>query len=421
MGRQFLGCIVTMLLAPLMHAADWNQFRGPAGTGHAESKNLPIEFGPEKNVVWKTPIPGAGWSSPVVVAGKVYVTTAVPNGEGPMAEQSLRTLCVDETSGKILWDVEVFKQTAADQTKVHRKNSHASPTPFVEDGKIYVHFGHMGTACLDAATGKTIWTQRLKYTPVHGNGGSTVVYKDLLLFSIDGTDAQKVVALDKATGKVKWETPRDAGPKSPFSFSTPTPITVNGKDQIISAGSDVVMALEPATGKEIWRARYPGGYSLIPKPLFVHGLVYVCTGYNKPILLAVKPDGTGNVTESHVPWKATANVPHTPSLLILGDYLYMVSDKGILSCLDAKTGQEKWNERIGGSYSASPLFAGGHIYLFSEEGDAIIFKPNEKEYTPVVTNKLGERTLASPAVDGNALFVRTAGHLYRFQVGLDGR
>lgn len=393
--------------------ADWNQFRGPTGAGHAESKNPPVEFGPEKNVAWKTPIPGNGWSSPVVVGGKVYLTAAVPDSEDPMAEQSLRTLCLDANSGKVLWNVEVVKETKADQTKVHRKNSHASPTPFVENGKLYVHFGHMGTACLDAATGKKLWSQRIKYTPVHGNGGSTVIYKDLLLFSIDGVEMQKLVALDKATGKLKWETPRKATPKSPFSFSTPTPITVNGKDQIISAGSDVVLAVDPANGKEIWRAKYPGGYSLIPKPVFAHGLVYVCTGYNKPILLAIKPDGTGDVTDSHVAWKATTNVPHTPSVLVLGDALYMVADKGVLSCLDAKTGQEKWNERIGGNYSASPVFAGGHIYLVSEEGDATVFKPGA-EYDPVVVNKLGERSLASPAFDGDAIYLRTANHLYKF-------
>lgn len=272
--------VAFVLLALVMPAAhgDWNQFRGPTGAGLSEAKSPPTEIGPDKNVAWKTTIPGSGWSSPVIVGGKVYLTTAVEASEAAMADRSLRTLCLDSVTGKILWNVEVFKQTADDQTKVHKKNSHASPTPFVEDGKIYVHFGHMGTACLDAATGKTIWTQRLKYTPVHGNGGSTVVYKNLLLFSIDGIEAQKLVALDKATGKVKWETPRNVGPKSAFSFSTPTPITVNGKDQIISAGSDVVMGVDPANGKEIWRVRYPGGYSLIPKPVFANGLVYVCTG-----------------------------------------------------------------------------------------------------------------------------------------------
>ena len=410
--RRLIAFVILGFLASNTRA-DWNQFRGPTGAGHASSQAPPLEFGPEKNVAWKVEIPGAGWSSPVLVAGKVYLTTAVPQGKDAMAEQSLRTLCLDAATGKVLWNVEVVKQTAADQTKVHRKNGHASPTPFVEDGKVYVHFGHMGTACLDAATGKTLWTQRLKYTPVHGNGGSPVLFKDLLLFSIDGIEAQKLVALDKATGKVKWESHRNAGPKSPFSFSTPTPITVNGKDVIVSAGSEVVIAVDPADGKELWRARYPGGYSLIPKPLFVHGLVYVCSGYNKPVLLAIKPDGSGNVTDSHVAWKVTTNVPHTPSLLVVGNDLYMVSDKGILSCLDAKTGAEKWNERIGGNYSASPVFAGGHIYLFSEEGDATVFKPGA-EYEPVFVNKLGERTLASPAFDGDALYVRTANHLYKF-------
>jgi outer membrane protein assembly factor BamB len=410
--RPCFAVFVFVIGSHFVHA-DWNQFRGPTGEGHAKAKNLPTEFGPDKNVAWKTAIPGTAWSSPVIVAGKVYLTTAVPQSDEPMANFSLRTLCLNADTGSILWNEETFKETEADRTKVHKKNSHASPTPFVEGDRLYVHFGHMGTACLNAATGKPIWTQRIKYTPVHGNGGSAMPYKNLLLFSIDGIEMQKLVALDKATGKVKWETPRKATPKSPFSFSTPTPITVNGKDQIISAGSDVVLGVDPATGKEIWRARYPGGYSLIPKPVYAHGLVYVCTGYNKPNLMAIKPDGTGDVTEKKVDWTVKTNVPHSASILVIGDDIYMVADKGILSCLNAITGEERWNERVSGNYSASPIYADGHIYLFSEEGAATVFKPGNT-YDPIAVNKFDERILASPAVDGDALYVRTAANLYKF-------
>lgn len=401
------------VIVPSYALADWNQFRGPTGAGHAESASPPLEFSPDKNLTWKTAIPGNGWSSPVVVHGKVYLTAAVPDGDHEDPLHSLRAICLDAANGQVIWNVEVVKETPEDKTKVHRKNSHASPTPCVEDGKVYVHFGHMGTACLDANTGRKIWYQRIKYTPVHGNGGSPVIHKNLLLFSIDGIEMQKLIALDKTTGRVKWETPRNAKPKHPFSFSTPTPISVNGQDQIISAGSDVVLAVNPATGKEIWRVRYPGGYSLVPKPVYAHGLVYVCTGFNKPLLLAIKPTGQGDVTDTHVVWKATANVSHTPSLLVIDDAIYMVADKGVLSCLEAKTGREVWNERVGGNYSASPIYAGGHVYIVSEEGDVTVFKPG-RDYDPVAVNKLGERSLASPAVDGNALFLRTANHLYRF-------
>lgn len=412
---RLLGCVSVLLVAIVPSArGDWNQFRGPTGQGIAEGKDLPIEFGPEKNLAWKTAIPGLGWSSPVIVGGKVFLTTAVPKSDAPEADHSLRAFCLDATSGSILWDVEVFKQTIADVPRIHKKNSHASPTPFVDGNRVFVHFSRMGTACLDAATGKILWTQQgLRYEHRHGGGGSPILYKDLLIYSTDGIDVQKVVALDAATGKVRWETPRNANPKSAFSFSTPIIITVAGKDQVISAGSETVMALDPLTGREIWRVLYPGGYSLVPRPVFAHGLVYVCTGYNTPSLYAIKPEGTGDLTNTNVVWKTKTNAPHNPSVLIVDKDLYMVSDKGILSCLDAKTGKERWNERVGGGFSASPMFVDGNVYILDEEGTVTVF-PAGTSYDPVATNKLGERALASPAVDSNSLYIRTAKHVYKF-------
>lgn len=402
---------LVLALAPaLAHSAEWFQFRGPGGQGHSDAK-LPTKWGAKENVVWRKELPGVGWSSPVAVGGKIYLTTAVPDAGG----HSLRALCLDATTSNVAWNVEVFKQDAK-APNIHKKNSHASPTPVFEDGNVYVHFGHMGTACLKAATGSKVWaTQELKYAPVHGNGGSPIVAGKLLVFSIDGTDKQAVVALNKSDGKVAWQTPRDNKTgANPFSFSTPLVVTVNGAEQLISAGSGVVMALNPTDGKEIWRATYGAGYSVVPRPVFANGLVYVCSGYNSPTLLAIKPDGKGDVTGTHVAWTVKKNVPHNPSILAVGDALYMVSDGGVLSCLDAKTGQERWTERVEKAYSSSPLFANGHIYLLSEDGTTTVFKPGD-EYEEVAKNKLGEKAQATFGVDGNALLLRTEKALYRIE------
>lgn len=413
MRRLFAACSLTFLafIASAGTApADWFQFRGPDGQGHTETK-LATEWDAKKNVTWRKELPGLGWSSPVAVGGKIYLTTAVPDGGG----YSLRVLGMSAKTGEIEWNNEVFKQDSK-APNIHKKNSHASPTPVFEDGMLYVHFGHMGTACLNAKDGTKVWAkQELKYNPVHGNGGSPIIVGNHLIFSTDGTDKQAVVALDKTSGKVVWQTPRENKTgANPFSFSTPLLINAAGKDQLISAGSGVVMALDPKTGKEFWRVTYGSGYSVVPKPVFANGLVYVCTGYNTPNLIAIKPDGTGDVTKSHVAFTVKKNVPHNPSPLVVGDALYMVSDSGMLSCLDAKTGAERWTERVEKAYSSSPLYAGGLIYLLDEAGTTTVFKPGAA-YEEVAKNKLGEKTQASCAVDGGAMLLRTEKALYRIE------
>ena len=413
--RRLLLCLfVSFVVLSLASAADWPQFRGPAGDGLAAAKNLPTKWDETTNVTWRTPIPGKGWSSPSLYHGKLYLTSAVPldpgSGSGP--EISLRALRVDAASGKIEWNVEIFRQGPG-APKIHAKNSHASPTPLVAGDRVYVHFGHQGTACLDLA-GKIIWKDATHfYPPTHGNGGSPVLEGGLLIFSCDGGDKPYVVALNAATGKEVWRMPRPADAEKKFSFSTPVLITVNGQRQLISPGSDVVSALDPATGREIWRVRYDG-YSVIPKPLFGHGLIFLSTGYNSPVVMAIRPDGSGDVTETHVAWTLKKGGPHTPSLLLVGNELYMIADKGIATCVDAKTGQQHWQERIGGNYSASPLFADGKMYLQSEEGPAYVLMPGTTFEKPMETG-IKERTLASYAVDDKALFIRTESNLYRIE------
>jgi outer membrane protein assembly factor BamB len=402
--------MVFQCLAP---AADWPQFRGPAGDGRATATNLPTEWNETTNVVWKAEIPGRGWSSPSLYQNRLYLTTADPveagSATGPL---SLRTLCVDAATGRILWNIEVFKEPA-DAPRIHTKNSHASPTPIVEKGRVYVHFGHQGTACLDLA-GKVLWRNRDNtYAPVHGNGGSPVLVDDLLVFSCDGASNPYVVALNGTTGKQRWRFKRETDSPKEFAFCTPTVIEVAGKKQLVTPGAGVVNSLDPATGREIWRVTYDG-YSVIPKPVFGHGLVFLSTGYDSPTVLAIRPDGKGDVTDTHVEWEVKPGAPHTPSLLLEGDELYMVSDRGVAVCVDAKTGDEHWQERVGGNYSASPVLADGKLYLQSEDGPAVVLKPG-KIFQKLADTGFAERTLASYAVGEDALFIRTETNLYRVE------
>ncbi len=393
-------------------AADWAQFRGPGGDGHAGGAKLPTEWDKTRNVTWRNEIPGLGWSSPVVGGGKIYLTTAVPSGR----DQSLRALCLDARSGDIVWNVEVFKQDGELAPAVHKKNSHASPTPVVDGGDVFVHFGHMGTACLRAKDGSRVWTQQsLRYNPIHGNGGSPILAGDRLIFSIDGTDKQEIVALDHNTGKVAWRTPRNMSVPKPFSFSTPLLVSVDGREQVISAGSGVVMSLDPKSGKEIWRVRYRSGYSVVPRPVYGNGLVYLSSGYEAPLIYAIRPDGTGDVTRTHVAWTAKSGAPRNASPLLVGDALYLADDFGVVTCLDATTGKERWNERVGRAFSASPILAGGLVYFLDEDGLTTVVKPGAS-YEEVARNKLGEKALASFGVDGDALLLRTEKALYRIEV-----
>ena len=392
-----------MLLLPVLAPAEnWTEFRGPTGQGHSSERGLPLTWSETENVAWKVPIPGRGWSSPVLVDDQIWLTTATDEG------RSLRALCLNRDTGRIVFNVEVFQLT--DPGAVHQKNSHASPTPILEGDRVYLHFGSHGTACI-TRSGQIVWrTQELKYYHRHGPGGSPVVYGDLLIVSCDGYDIQFVVALDKHTGKIRWKSPR----KGYQAYTTPLTIQVQGKDQLISPGAHRAVAYEPLTGKEIWSVRYGDGYSNVPRPVFGHGLVFICSGFEQAELLAVRPDGQGDVTDSHVAWSLKRAVPLTPSPLLVGEELYLVSDNGIASCLDAKTGKTHWQQRLGGNHSASPIFAEGRIYFLNEEGESVVIEPG-KEFKKLATNQLDGQTLASMAVSGKAIFIRSSDHLYRLQ------
>ena len=415
MSRLCPWCLVLILgiLSPSARGEDWLEFRGPGGQGHASAAGLPESWSETENLVWKQAIPGKGWSSPVVVGGQVYLTTAVPEGDEDPPAQSLRVVCLDEASGRLEWSQELFQQPAGQ--RVHPKNSHASATPISDGKRLYVHFGTWGTACLER-DGTVVWkTTALKYQPVHGNGGSPVLFEDLLILNCDGADAQFVVALDRRDGTEKWRYNRSLEPVKGFAFCTPLLVEVEGRTQVISSGADAVVGLVPQTGEEIWKVRYKGGYSVVPRPVTGQGMVFVCTGYDSPTLLAIRLAGArGDVTDSHLAWKLTKRVPLNPSPLLINDLLYLVSDDGVMSCVEAGSGETVWQQRIGGAYSSSPTWANGRIYVQSEEGETLVIEPG-REFHEVARSQVGERTFASYAVAGGAIYLRTESNLLRLQ------
>ena len=403
---------------------DWAQFRGPTGQGISAAKGLPTRWDATQNVRWRQELPGEGWSSPVVLKNRIYLTTAVPVGEQGIVEEStfkkkvengfaLRCLCLDAETGQVIWDTEVSQ--VPPKTGIHPKNSHASCTPVVTGDRIFVHFGTFGTAALDL-DGNRLWVTEIKYKPVHGCGGSPVCYKDLLILNCDGGDEAFVIALDQATGQERWRTPRQIDTGRTFSFSTPLVINAGGRATLVSPASDAVYGYDPDSGKQLWLAQYPNKWSIVPRPVFANGLILVCTGYEGPAeLLAIRPGGQGDVTETHIVWREDKFVPHSPSPLIHDGAVYLVSDSGIASCRELATGKLYWKKRLGDDHSASPFFADGRIYYLSEEGVCTVIEANPHEYQEVAKNDLQERTLASMVPHEKAILLRTASSLYRLE------
>ncbi len=390
--------------------AAWPQFRGPTGQGHADARHLPTTWDDQQNVAWNVLIRGRGWSSPVIVDDQVWLTTATDQGH------SLRAICVHRDRGKIVHDVEVFHRS--DLPAINAKNTYASPTPIADGPLLYVHFGTLGTACIERATGRVVWrNDELQLDHKEGPGSSPVVHGHHLIIPCDGMDVQYLAALDKETGELAWRSdrpePHDPNPDFRKAYCTPLVIDVDNRALVVSPAASRVLAYEPATGEAVWQVDYEG-FSNVPRPVFGDGLVFVATGYMKPSLLAIRPDGRGNVTDSHVVWRYARGVPNSPSPLWIDHRLYMVSDKGVGTCLDARTGEPVWTERLGGNFSASGVYADGHIYWPSEEGFTYVIRPGET-YDLIAKNALPEAILASPAVAGRALYIRTEMRLYRVE------
>jgi outer membrane protein assembly factor BamB len=316
MRRLCVRVSILMVFASALavRAEDWPQFRGPAGQGQSSETGLPLAWTETENIRWKVPITGLGWSSPVVAAGQVWLTAALEK-QDPI---SLRVLAFDAATGKARLNVEVF--TVEADPLLNPRNSYASPTLIVDGDRVYVHFGPYGTAALTLA-GEALWKTRLPYDPEHGNGGSPALWGDLLIVNCDGIEQNYVTALDAKTGAVRWKTPRRK--PSGHAYSTPLVIRVGIVDQVVSVGAFHTAAYEPRTGRELWHVDYAEGYSNVPRPVFGNGLVYIATGLQRPVLTAIRPDGAGNVTNSHVAWRVDRGVPVTSSPILTGGEIYM--------------------------------------------------------------------------------------------------
>ena len=401
----------------------WNQFRGPHGDGSTMAKGLPTTFGEgSSEIVWKTPITGRAWSSPVVWGKQIWVTNAPEiqhtTKENPKLDKPipLSAVCVDLDTGKIIHDLKLFEFDTPQIT--HASNSYGSPTPYIEEGRVYIHFGAYGTACLDTKTGRKIWERRdLECDHFRGPGSSPVVYGGLLYLTFDGYDQQYITALDKLTGKTVWKRDRDidfgtTDGDAKKAYSTPLLINSNGRELLVSPFAYATIAYEPKSGEPIWTVRH-GGMNAAGRPLFGNGLLYINSADGPNPLVAVRPDGEGDISKNIV-WKTNKAVPRRASQLLLGNLMFMVNDEGVASCLDAATGQEIWTKRLEGKYWASPLYADGLIYSFSQTGLVTVFKA-AREFELVAENKLDAGFFASPAVAGKSLLLRTTTHLYRIE------
>ena len=420
-AARFASAVLALALgAGAAVQAQWPQYRGPNGDGIAESRSLPLTWSETANVRWKVPLHGRAWSSPVVLEGRIWVTTATPDGK------ALSVIAVDLETGRTLHDLKLFD--VAEPQFAHAFNSYASPSPVVEPGRVYVTFGSPGTAALDAATGKVIWERRdLECNHFRGAGSSPILFGDLLIMHFDGSDVQYVVALDKRTGKTVWRTPRsvdfkdlgpDGKPKADGdlrkAFATPHIVPVDGRPLLLSLGGRAAYGYDPQTGRELWRIEEHTSHSASTRPVAGHGMIFYPTGFDTPKLFAVKPTGSGNATGTHIVWKFARSVPNKPSILLVGDLIYMINDVGIATAVEAKTGEMVWQSRVGGTFSASPIYADGRIYLFDEDGKTTVVAAG-REFKVLAENELDNGFMASPAVAGDALILRTKTDLYRIE------
>ena len=404
-------CCIASVCTNRLDADHWHQHRGPGGDGHAVGAELPLEWNESSHVTWKTAIQGKAWSSPVAWGRHIWVTNATPEGT------KLYAVCVQADTGEIVHDVTLFE--IAEPMGCSSFNSYASPTPVVEEGRVWVHFGSAGTACLDTDSGHVLWQrQDLHCDHFRGPGSSPILFEDLLFLTFDGVDQQYVTALDKRTGDTVWKRDRtieygtDVG-DAKKAYSTPTVIEHGGRTQLISPAAVATIAYDPSTGNELWKV-YHAGWNAAARPVYSHGRVII--NFESGLkLLAVRPDGTGDVTKTHIDWTCSKATPTRPSQLVVGDHLFMVSDDGVVSCLDMRTGEPAWTQRMGGPHTASPIHNNGRIYFFSEDGAMRVIAASPDEFRLLADNLLDDGCMASPAVIDDALIIRTKTHLYRVE------
>lgn len=440
-----IGCVVAGWMAlstsfiQTAHAdSPWPQFRGPGGDGVVADQSVAAKFSEAEDLVWKTDLPGRGWSSPVIADGKVWVTTAIEiqasaseikarmrrSGvkEREMKSRSiaksieLRLMAIDFDSGVI--ENEIPLELREDPDAIHSLNSYASPTPVIDGDFIYCHFGTYGTFCVHRDSGAIQWNHQVDVAHAVGPGSSPLIVGDHLILILDGCEKQRVVALDKTSGKVRWETARpemdapDGDQKK--AFCTPIVITDSrGTEQLICMASQFIVSLDPVTGEELWRCRHGRGFSIVPRPVFADDVVYFSTGFGKPELWAVNVTGRGDVTDSHVRWVQEKGMPKKPSPLVADGIVYVVADNGVAVALDASDGDILWMKRLGGNYSASPLLVGDAILFASQEGDVTIIRTG-RNFEVMHKTTLSGGIMASPAVVQGSLIWRTKSALLRF-------
>ena len=425
-GAVRLSLLCWAFLATRPVRADWPEFRGPFGDGYVSPPGvthiigLPLRWSETENVAWKTAIPHRGWSTPAVLGDQVWLTTATVEGH------DFFVICVSADKGEILFNKKLFHSDNPEPLG-NNVNAYATPSPVIEPGRVYIHFGSYGTACLDTKTAEVLWSRTdLPCRHYRGPSSSPILFHDFLILTMDGVDLQYLTALDKKTGQTVWKTDRsvewnDADVPGQMARdgdlrkAHSTPLVVPYKDgfQLLSAGAKAAYGYEPLSGKELWRVRYPA-WSAAPRPVYGQGLGFFVTGHGQTELLAVRLDGRGDVTDTQIAWKTDAMVPKTASPILVGDLLYMVSDDGVLTCLEAAGGKQVWRSRIGGTYAASPIYGDDRIYFFSQQGKTTVLKPG-RELSIVATNSLANGFMASPAVSGRALFLRTKTDLYRVE------
>jgi outer membrane protein assembly factor BamB len=429
-----LGLLSALAIACSPALADWPEFRGPFGNGHAaapddaEPRDLPLTWSETENVRWKTAIPHRGWSTPVIMDGRIWLTTATEDGH------EFFVLCVDAQTGEILHNKKLF-DCAEPEPLGNHLNCYAAPSPAIEPGRVYVHFGSYGTACLDANTGDVIWQRDdLPCRHYRGPSSSVVLFEDLVILTFDGADLQYVTALDKATGDSVWRTDRDVDWNDQDvtgrgeaeakrmrdgdhrkAHSTPLVIqTPDGRTQMLSGGAKASFSYDPRTGRELWRI-HVDDFSVAARPLYESGMAYLITGFTHPELWAIRTDATGDLTTSDsVAWRAKKGAPKTASPILADGLIYTVSDEGVVNCLDAATGEGMWQRRIGGKFAASPICAAGRIYFCDQDGVTTVIKPG-REFEVLAKNTLDDGLMASPAADDGALYLRTKTHLYRIE------
>lgn len=417
--RQFLTVTAAMLVVGCLHAqGEWPQFRGPDGQGHAP-RPLPLQWSETENVTWKTEIHDRGWSSPVIWGNQVWVSTATEDGK------ELFALCIDSNSGEVLRDMNLFH--VPNPQFAHKFNSYASPTPVIEEGRIYVTFGSPGTACIDTHTGKVLWERRdFDVNHFRGAGSSPILYQNLLIMNFDGSDNQFVVALDKDSGHTVWKVNRSIDfqdlneegepmAEGDFrkAFSTPHVTGLPGYPLLLSSGAKAHYGYHPMTGEEYWRIEERSSHSASTRPVVGGGLIYVPSGFPQGTLIAIEPGSADNRSNAQRVWDVTRSVPNKPSVIFHEGNLFMVSDGGIATCLDAKDGEIHWQHRVGGNFSSSPIEADGKIYFCNEEGETTVIEASAEEYREIAVNRLENGFMASPAAAGNTLILRTKTHLYR--------